>query len=395
MTDPADTADIVLYGATGFVGRLTAGHLARHNGGREIVLAGRDRARLEAVREELGVDWGIMVADALVDADVAALAARARVVISCVGPYTRLGAPLVEACARAGTDYVDLCGEALFIRRMIDSWHDTARETGARIVHSCGFDSVPSDMGMFALHRHAGEGFREVTMVVEKLRGGLSGGTVDSMRAVSAEAHESREKARLLHHPYTLSPVPGEEPRIEGLEKDFEITRLADGRWAGPFFMAMFNTRVVRRSNSLRDHAYGPVRYHERWATGHGLPGRLRAYGLGILTAGLFGLIQKKRLRPLLTRWIPEPGAGPSPEQRAKGHFTFVHRGVTASGRRVACRVSAQGDPGYDVTAMMLGEAAVTLLEHPGPGGVLTPATALADPYLERLRAGGMSFDCF
>ncbi|AKK08729.1 hypothetical protein CTEST_06455 [Corynebacterium testudinoris] len=384
MTD----LDIVVHGATGFVGRLTAQYLSTIPG-IQVGLSGRDAAKLEAVRDELGVEWDIIAVDALDAADMTTLAARTKVVISCVGPYTRLGEQLVRACAEAGTDYVDLCGEALFIRDMIDQYHPTAQQSGARIVSSCGFDSVPSDMGMFALHSYAGEPFREVTMVVEELKGGISGGTIDSMRAVSAQARSDRDQARLLHNPYTLSPIPSAEPRIEGLEKDFDVTKLADGRWSGPFFMAMFNTRIVRRSNSLRDHAYGPFRYHERWATGRGLWGRIRALGLAGITAGLFWVIQQK----FAQRWIPSPGEGPSETDRKKGRFTVRHVGTTESGRQVTCTVSALGDPGYEVTAMMLSQAALTLLHNPGgTGGVLTPATALGAPYVERLESGGMSF---
>ncbi|GAB2514514.1 Putative trans-acting enoyl reductase [Corynebacterium atrinae] len=384
MTD----IDIVVHGATGFVGRLTAHYLATVPDVR-VALSGRDAAKLEAVRDELGKDWEIITVDAHDAADMSRLAARTSVVISCVGPYTRLGEQLVRACAQAGTDYVDLCGEALFIRDMIDKYHAVAHGSGARIVSSCGFDSVPSDMGVFALHRYAGEPFREVTMVVEELKGGISGGTIDSMRAVSAQARTDREKARLLHNPYTLSPVPSAEPRIDGLEKDFDVTKLADGRWSGPFFMSMFNTRIVRRSNSLREHAYGSFRYHERWATGRGLWGRIRAYGLAGITAGLFWVVQQK----FAQRWIPSPGEGPSEMDRKKGRFTVRHVGFTESGRRVTCTISALGDPGYEVTAMMLSQAALTLLHNPGgSGGLLTPATALRAPYVDRLEAGGMSF---
>lgn len=209
--------DITVHGATGFIGRLTAAYLAEHYPDAAVALSGRNPARLAALRDELGVDWPVIAADARDEGQLGAMVERTRVVISCVGPYTWLGEPLVGLCAAAGTHYVDLAGEALFVRDSIDAHHDVAQRTGARIVHSCGFDSVPSDMGMFALHEVAGP-LREVNMLVTDLKGGLSGGTVDSMRAVSAEARTSRAKGRILHHPYTLSPVPEEEPRIEGLE---------------------------------------------------------------------------------------------------------------------------------------------------------------------------------
>lgn len=387
--------DIVVHGATGFVGRLTAAYLARHHPGAAIGLSGRNAGKLGRLRDELGVGWEVIIADSQDAEQLRTMVARPRVVISCAGPYTRLGEPLAGLCAAAGTHYVDLAGEALFVRDSIDSHHGVAKRTGARLVHSCGFDSVPSDMGMFALHEAAGVPFTEVTMLVTELRGGLSGGTVDSMRAVSAQARSSRGKGRILHHPYTLSPVPEDEPRIAGLEKDFAIRDLGERGWAGPFFMAMYNTRVVRRSNSLLDHAYGErLVYREGWATGAGWPGRLKAWALGAATAGLFRAVQNERLRPVLSRWIPEPGEGPDEKTRRNGRFTVVHRGQTVDGRIFECIVAAQGDPGYEVTAMMLSEAALTLVREadalPGRAGVLTPATGLGRPYLDRLRAGGM-----
>lgn len=355
----------ILFGATGEVGRRTAGYLATHHPEQEVVLAGRDVEKLREVHPT----WETLRADAHSPADMDALAARGGVVISCVGPYSRLGGELLRACAEAGTDYVDLCGEVPFIRQSIDRYHGA---TTARLVHSCGFDSVPSDMGVFALLQHAGEPLEKVTMVVEKLRGGLSAGTLESMLEVSAAASRDRQVARNLHNPYSLSPVPAEEPRLPEAG-DLRVTQLDDGRWAGPFFMAMFNTRVVRRSNSLRGQRFP---YHEHWAA----RGRLGAWTLAGVTAALFALAKRPRLR----RLIPSPGTG--------GDFRFTHHGVTESGRRVACTVAAEGDPGYEVTAMMLAEAALTLLEHPGAGGVLTPSTALGAPYLQRLQEKGMTF---
>lgn len=198
--------DIIVHGATGFVGKLTAAQLAAAHPDLTIALSGRSESRLAEVQRAHAPSAALLVADSLDPADMASLAARARVIISCVGPYSRLGGELVAACADAGTHYVDLCGEAPFIRRMIDEHQDRATETGARIVHSCGFDSVPSDMGAFALLEHAGEPLTRDTMVVEELRGGLSGGTIDSMREVSAAARRDRSVARNLHHPYSLSP---------------------------------------------------------------------------------------------------------------------------------------------------------------------------------------------
>lgn len=379
--------DIVLFGASSFVGRTTARYLATEHPQLKVALAGRSAAKLE----QLGLGYECLVVDAHDAAAVDAMTKQARVVISTVGPYTRYGDLVVKYCATNGTDYVDLCGEALFIRRAIDAWHGVAQETGARVVPSCGFDSVPSDMGMFFLHRHAGEPLTQVTMAVEDLRGGLSGGTIDSMREVSADAKRMPKGGAILHSPHTLSPDHKKEPDL-GAEPDMfvEFDPLAK-QWLGPFFMAMFNTRVVRRSNSLQGHAYGKrLRYREGIATGTGLVGRIKAQALRAATVAGFAAIMVPWLRKPLSVIVPEPGEGP--KDLDKGGFTIAHFGTTVSGRAVVTEVSAQGDPGYKTTAMMLAEAAVTLLHNPGPGGVLTPATALGAAYIEALNAHGMVF---
>ncbi|MCT1563458.1 saccharopine dehydrogenase family protein [Corynebacterium glucuronolyticum] len=313
-------------------------------------------------------------------------------VISTVGPYTHYGEHLIRFCAERGTDYVNLCGEAPFIRRMIDRYHAQAVSTGARIVNSCGFDSVPSNMGMFALSQAAGEEFTRVQMVVTDLKGGLSGGTIASMKAALAE----QDGENALHGKYSLCPSPETEANLDG-QKDMDIDRTPDG-WAGPFFMASFNTRVVRRSNSLLDHAYGfNLRYTERQKTGS----KLAAYALaGGLTAAFKAVSKDGPWQKL----IPAPGEGPSPKAQDAGHFTTVHHGLTTSGKHVTATFPGDEDPGYKGTAKFLGEAAMTLLNSVdevgggevdagggASGGILTPASGLGAPYLERLRGAGFT----
>ncbi|MDY3126521.1 MAG: saccharopine dehydrogenase NADP-binding domain-containing protein [Corynebacterium sp.] len=376
--------DIVIFGATSFVGKLAAEYLLSNHAKYNIALAGRDEEKLRA----LEFDAPLIVADATDVSAVRAMVDSAKVVISTVGPYTYYGDHVVEACAKSGTHYVDLCGEALFIRRSIDSWHDVAQQTGAAIVHSCGFDSVPSDMGMFHLHQKFNMSFDQVVMAVEHLSGGLSGGTIESMRAVSKDAKEMKNGGAILHSPYSLSPDHKHEPDL-GEQKDFQVCfdELA-GQWTGPFFMSMFNTRVVRRSNALQGYAYGDkLRYREAMGTGKGIGGRLRAIAIAAATAFGFAAVQN----PRLSRFLPQPGDGP--KDINSGGFAITFYGRSVKGGLYTAAVHATGDPGYKVTAMMLGEAAVQLVRRTAQlGGVLTPATALGTTYRDALHKQGMRF---
>lgn len=370
--------DIIIFGATSFVGQLTARYLSSTYPDLKLGLAGRSQEKLEA----LGIEAPLIIADANDPADMDFLAEHARVVISTVGPYTRYGAHLIMACAERGTDYVNLCGEAPFIRRMIDQYQATAHETGARIVQACGFDSVPSDIGMYELSRQAEEPFTTVTMVVTDLKGGLSGGTIASMKE-SLAAQENPDTA--IHGKYSLCPDPASEANPGG-QKDMDIDRTPEG-WAGPFFMAGFNTRIVRRSNSLLDHQYGrELRYTERQKTGSKLAALALAAGLGVAFKAVTTDGPWQRL-------IPQPGTGPSEKSQEAGHFTTVHHGITTTGKHWATTFRGNEDPGYKGTAKFLGEAAMTLLANPDHtvGGILTPATGLGTPYVERLRAAGFT----
>ncbi|MDN8579826.1 saccharopine dehydrogenase family protein [Corynebacterium bovis] len=408
----ADSAavDIVVFGATGFVGSLVAAYLARREqagdgGPTTVALAGRNRDRLARTRSDLpgSPDWPLITADSTDVDSLRAMARRARVVITTVGPYTRYGEDLVRVCAEEGTDYVDLTGEVLFAHRSAERNDATARDTGARIVHSCGFDSVPSDIGMFVLHRaveEAGAGpLVAVDMVVRSMKGGFSGGTVDSLRAQSEEERASRDAARLVTDPYALSPDRAAEPDL-GPEPDLTVASLeptGGTGWGGPFFMAPYNTRVVRRSNALTGHAYGPrLRYREVIATGSSPVGRLKALVLSVGTKLGFAALTTPALRRPLSVVVPDPGEGPDEASRESGHFHTHHQGVTHDGSFFHADVAAQGDPGYVATAIMLSEAALTLVHAGGRlpgdgGGVLTPATGLGAPYVERLRAAGVT----
>jgi short subunit dehydrogenase-like uncharacterized protein len=399
--------DIVVFGATGFVGRLTAEHLAgQAPDGVRVGLAGRSAQRLAAVRDALGpaaAGWPLVVADLEDPASLRALAARARVVASTAGPYRRGGLALVEACVSAGADYADLAGEVLFMRDSAGRHHAGAAAAGVRIVHACGFDSIPSDLGVLTLHETAradaaGE-LEDTTLVVTGARGGVSGGTIASMRGQLEELRADPSLRRIVADPYALSPDraaepdPGAQPDLRGVRRDDDL-----GGWLGPFVMAPVNTRVVRRSNALLGWAYGRrFRYREVAGFGAGPAAPVRA---AAATAGLAALAVGLGLRPtraLLARVLPAPGEGPGQSARRNGCFRMALHARTSSGARYVGHVAARGDPGYAATAVMLGQSALCLARDrdrlPARAGVLTPATAMGTVLRDRLRAAGFTFE--
>ena len=393
--------DVVVFGATGFAGRLVAGYLAGHApAGVRIGLAGRSERRLADVRVGLGAaasGWPLLVADSADPVSVAALARAARVVVSTVGPYRAQGLALVEACAEAGTDYADLTGEVLFVRDSIDRCHDVAARAGARIVHCCGFDSVPSDLGVLLLHHaaradDAGD-LRDTTLAVTALRGGISGGTVASMMGQQEEVRGSAERRRAVADPYALSPDRGAEPDL-GDERDLDWVRYDGdlGMWTGPFAMAGINTRVVRRSNALQGWVYGRrFRYREVTGFGAGPAAPLLAAAVSTTLKATEAGLAFGPSRALLGQLLPAPGRGPGERTRRTGYFRLQIHTRTSAGARYLGTIGARGDPGYAATSVMLGEAALCLAldqdQLPDHAGVLTPATAMGAALAARLRS--------
>ncbi len=403
--------DIVLYGATGFVGKLTAEYLASAGGDARIALAGRSPDKLLAVRETLGEaaqSWPLITADASQPSTLNGMAARTQVVVTTVGPYNRYGLPLVAACAAAGTDYADLTGEPMFMRESIDEYHKQAVDTGARIVHACGFDSIPSDLSVYALYRRVtddatGE-LTDTTFVVKKLAGGLSGGTIASITDVVRAASGDPETRRLLEDPYTLTPDRAAEPEL-GSQPDYpwrrgrQIAQELDGTWTSGFLMASTNTRVVRRSNALRDWAYGRrFRYSECQSLGSSVLAPVAsavAAGVGAAVTGLGGRLFDKVPEGLVERILPKPGTGPSEQTRERGHYVVETYTTTTTGARYRATMSQQGDPGYKATSVLLGESGLALALDRDKltelRGVLTPAAAMGDALLARFPAAGVS----
>jgi short subunit dehydrogenase-like uncharacterized protein len=413
MTAAQREFDIVLYGATGFAGKLTAEYLTKAGGHARIALAGRSQDKLLAVRQSLGdkaQSWPLLTADASEPSTLDAMAARTQVVVTTVGPYLKYGLPLVAACAAAGTDYADLTGEAIFVRESIDLYHKQAVDSGARIVHSCGFDSIPSDLTVFALHRcaerdQAGQ-LRDTNLVVRSFAGGLSGGTVASMIELLRTASSDPEARRVMSDPYTLSPDRAAEPEL-GAQPDArwrrgrEIAPELDGYWVGAFVMAAANTRIVRRSNALLGYAYGRrFEYAEQMSLGRSVVAPVAA---AMATAGnaatvalgsrFFDRLPDK----LLDRIAPAPGTGPSERAREQGHYTVETYTTTTTGARYRASMSQKGDPGYKATSVLLGESGLALaLDRDRLSdlrGVLTPAAAMGDALLARFPGAGVSLE--
>lgn len=403
-TSPRDH-DLVIFGATGFVGELIAAYLATHApAGLRVGLAGRSRTRLEAVRSRLPAAahaWPLIEADSQDPGSITALATSTRVLFSTVGPYVKYGLPVVEACARAGTHYGDLTGEVIFVREAIERCDALARASGARIVHSCGYDSVPSDLAVLLLHQAAeadGAGDLTEVQLVATAKGGISGGTLESMRGQLESMRSTPALRSLVADPYSLSPDRAQEPDTKQPADVASVRRSENGLWTAPFIMAAANTRIVRRSNALQGWAYGrSLRYGEVMGIARGPVGAVLAAATTLGLGAFAGAMAFRPTRRLLDRVLPAPGTGPSEATRNNGWFRSQVTARTENGHRYRALAAGPGDPGYAATAVMAGETALALAldgdRLPPVSGSLTPATALGDVLVERLRAAGHTYE--
>lgn len=378
----ADRAfDIALFGASGFTGALTAEYLAAHApAGTRWALAGRDGRRLRALRERLGVDVGVVEADAADSASLRALAEASRVVATTVGPYIRYGEPLVAACAAAGTDYLDLTGEPEFVDRTYLTHHATAQRTGARLVHACGFEAIPADLGALftAQQLPAGQPIRMRGYI--SAGGRPSGGTFDTVltnfarRRSAAEAHRQRRRVEPADRSRRVRGVRGRPHYATPIR-----------RYAMP--LNSIDPHIVRRSARALDR-YGPDFSYSHFAAA-GNP--LAAAGFVLVVGGAFALAQFKPTRRALRRLRPA-GSGPTPEQRANGWFRM--RFIADNGHQQIVTEVAGGDPGYGETAKMLAESALCLAHDllPATAGQVTTAVAMGDPLRIRLQNAGITF---
>ncbi|TXH65958.1 MAG: saccharopine dehydrogenase [Lysobacteraceae bacterium] len=398
--------DLIVFGATGFTGRLVAEYLnTAYSNDPDLrwAMAGRDAGKLARVRDELGItpDLPLLVADAG-DADaLSTLVAQAHVVITTVGPYQRYGEALIRACAQAGTDYVDLCGEPGWMAKMIPELDAPAKASGARIVFSCGFDSIPFDLGVVFLQHEArqrlGAALTRVHGRVKTMKGTFSGGTIASALATIEAVGRDRTLLRTLVDPFALTP--GFRGVRQPHDTVAEYDELAQS-WTAPFVMATINTKNVHRTHALLGHPWGAdFIYSERMLTGEGAAGEKRAKKILRQTKLQNMLLGFGPTRALLRRFaLPKPGEGPNREQREKGHYEVLFAGATADGRTLRAMVKGDRDPGYGSTCKLITESALALLRDIDrthtPGGVWTPGAAMGIPLAQRLQArAGLSFE--
>ncbi len=383
MPKDAREFDIIVYGATGYTGRLVAEYL-KDKTGLKWAMAGRSQAKLEEVRDLIDApsDTPLVVADASDPASLDAMAKRTKVVLTTVGPYQLYGNELVAACVANGTDYTDLCGEPAWMRQKIDEHNEAAKASGARIVFSAGFDSIPFDLGVLMLQKTASEQHGapapRVKGRVRAMQGKFSGGTAASLKATMAAAAKDRALIAYLTNPFSLAggfegpaqPAGNAPEYDEGL-----------GSWATSFIMAPINTKNVHRTNALLGHPYGTdFVYDEMMLTGPGEAGKQAA-----------DFVAKT---PMIgTANDPKPGEGPTKEERDTGFYDVLFVGEYPDGRRALYSVKGDRDPGYGSTSKMIAETAIALVENDGPGGVTTPGAALGAKLVDRLQAhAGLTF---
>lgn len=394
--------DIIVWGATGFTGRLVAQYLFNQYGvGRDLkwAMAGRNEEKMHKVRAKVA-DSSVpyVLADSHDRASLDEMTKRTKVIITTVGPYGKYGSELVASCVESGTHYCDLSGEVLWMRNMIDTHHEAAKAKGVKIVHCCGFDSVPSDMGVYFMQEEAkkrtGAPAQKIQMRVKAFSGGMSGGTYASLNDTLEKAYANKKLFSVLNNPYGLNPKDSQGGPDK---KDLMSVKYdkASGTWLYPFIMATINTKVVRRSNALADYSYGKeFRYDEAVMTKPGLSGRIKAWQMAI-PLGMMSAKPGSFLKKRIDKMLPDPGQGPNKEQRERGFYNMRFYTTLSDGTKTVGKVTGDMDPGYGSTSKMLSECAVCLVKDKTPdiAGVLTPATAMGAPLLQRLMENaGLTF---
>lgn len=413
---------LILYGASSFVGQITAHYLARFLQSQPLqwAIAGRNKKKLEQLKQDLSKPSGlntdsnddsdnglgpnhtsttpclpdIIIADSDNADSLTAMCRQSQIVISTVGPYLKYGEPLIKACVNQGTDYVDLTGEAIFIKDMLDKYQNDAKLSGARIVNACGFDSIPSDLGVYFTQQQAQQRFgtpcTDIQMRVKAAKGGLSGGTIASMATIFEEVGKDKARRKQLADPYLLN-TDSETPKVRQVTHSMPSFDQDHERWVAPFIMDSINTRIVHRSNQLLDYEYGrDFKYDEAMWMPAGLKGRAMSYAL---TAGIGGFalaMSFTKSRELLSDHIlPKSGDGPSAEDQKNGYFDLRFFGTSAEGKPIITKVTGDKDPGYGSTSRMLAQAALCLVQDTDRdkigGGFWTPASAMGDLLIERL----------
>jgi len=395
--------DIVVWGASGFTGRLVAEYLFKKYGPDNSIkwaVAGRNQSKLEQVRAEVANDAiPIVIADSNNEESLNKMVQRTKVMCTTVGPYAKYGSKLVAACVANKIDYCDLTGEVQWMRKMIDQHHETAKANNTKIVHTCGFDSIPSDMGVYFIQKEAkaktGEPAKQISMRVRAFKGGMSGGTYASLNNVLVEARADKSIYRVLLNPYGLNPK-GEDSGPDKRDLQKVVYDKTAKSWIYPFIMAGINTKVVRRSNALAAYPYGKdFRYDEAVLSGDGFKGRLKGISAA-LPLGLMMLKPGSFLKKMIDKKLPKPGEGPGKTERENGFYNMKFFVTMDDGSINTARVTGDMDPGYGSTSKMLAESAICLAkdELPNIGGVLTPSVAMGDALLQRLQNNaGLTFE--
>jgi short subunit dehydrogenase-like uncharacterized protein len=395
--------DVVLYGASGFVGKQTVQYFVSHAADLRWAIAGRNRQKLEAVRDQVGVSVDVLIADSQDQSAIDAIVSQTRVILTTAGPFALYSNAIVDACVRFKTHYVDITGETPWVRTLIDRYHPQAAIDGTRIIPCCGFDSVPSDLGAYLIVRHLQ---RELNLPCQQVKayfqatGGFNGGTLAS----AFNLYDSQELTQ-MNEPFLLNPSRNQTQAQNDRNRDPQMPVFdADlNTWVAPFFMAPVNTRIVRRSCALSEdwrESYGAdFTYQEYLKLDEPFAG-LKAASL---TAGLglvIGVLQQPQLRAIVQPLLPQPGSGPSEQTMNEGWFSCELVGTASNGRKVRGMIRDQGDPGNRATVKFVCESALSLAlqtdQLPGGrarGGVLTPATGLGDVLAERLRQSGMTVE--
>ena len=390
--------DVIIWGASGFTGRLVVDYIEQQQKQSNLTwaVAGRSESKIKQILA--GRDVPLLLADSHDKKSLIELVKKTKVILTTVGPYARYGSELVEACAENGTHYCDLTGEVHWMRQMISQHNDAAKDSGARIVHTCGFDSIPSDIGVYFLQKEMNErhgvNAKHIKYRTRGFAGGASGGTVDSLMSMMEQAKEDPSILKIISNPYALNDKEkgqdGPDKMIPFYDDDFDA-------WVGPFIMAGINTRVVRRTNELLNNIYGKdFCYDEGSITGKGPGGLIGATTSGIVTGGMAGMAGFSPTRSIMKRFLPKPGEGPSEKAMDNGYFEVELLGIHPDDRGKDIRVWIEGDkdPGYKSTSKMIAESALALAqdELSVGGGFWTPASAMGDSLIKRLPDAGVTF---
>ena len=394
--------DIIIWGATSFTGKLVVEYLFKQFASTKIkwAIAGRNKEKLENVRSKVAdKNIPIFIADSFDEKSLSVIVKKSKVICSTVGPYSLYGSLLVELCVKHSTNYCDITGEAHWIRTIIDKFHKDAKKKKIKIVNSCGFDSIPSDMGVYFIQNEIKKAYKSyaksIKMRVAGIRGGISGGTYGSMNNLLKEAYADKGVFKVLNNPYGLNP----RDKMEGLDKKDLRKIIFDNEsksWIYPFIMAGINTKIVRRSNALSNFQYGKeFTYEEATMAGKGISGFWKAI-LALFPLAMIGINPNSFLKKIVNSFMPKPGEGPGIEKRKNGFYNLRFYITIDKKRKAFAKVIGDSDPGYGSTSKMLAESAISLAfdNLPGNYGVITPSFAMGDKLLKRLKENaGLSFE--